>query len=360
MSSEGGLFAFLGTSIDQALNTFVTTTSTAIAAGIAPIVVSGLTIWVMVYGYAVMRQEVSDPVNVFAWRAVKISIILAFALSSGIYQSEVVAAANGVTDGLTSIVAKNKAGNIYGVLDALDKKGADIATTIASHGLESMPWGGYLDLVAAAVTLTANAILLIFCGGFVLLAKVAMAIILGLGPLFIATLAFEPIKKFFDSWLSALLNYILLLVLLAMFVSLSISLCTSYIDQFAKDMDNANAMASAFGLMTLEGALLIVLWQVPTIAASLSGGSALGGLGVGRMAGHGLVDMITRASKGDKKDTPPKGGGTIKNDGGGGGGGGGAGGGGAAERPGSGSNGKGSRVPAYRKATMDQMDKRRR
>lgn len=81
---SGGLFSGLGSSIDSFLSVFVTTVSSNVASAITPVVITGLTMWTMVYGYAVMRHEVSEPVGVFAKNFLKFSLIMAFALGGGL------------------------------------------------------------------------------------------------------------------------------------------------------------------------------------------------------------------------------------------------------------------------------------
>ena len=50
-----------------------------------------MTIWVALYGWAVLRNEVSETVaRSFMWKVFKIGLVLAFALQSGFYISNVV------------------------------------------------------------------------------------------------------------------------------------------------------------------------------------------------------------------------------------------------------------------------------
>lgn len=335
---QTGLFQWLGNTIDSALATFVFQTSSTLAATITPLVTTGLTIWVLVYGLAVMRNEVGDPVNVFVWKAIKLSAILFFALAAGAYQGDIVGAVYDGIDGLSAALAPNKAGNVYGLLDGYESKSLDLVLTILSHAVDLLPMGGWLDLLAGAVLALAVALTLIFCGGFVIFAKIALAIVLALGPLFIAALAFAPLQKFFDAWLGTVLNYVLLIVVLATFVTLSITIGDHYLASFANQEDAAQAFASALGMLTLSGAMLVVLWQAPSIAASLAGASALAGLGLGRLGGHYVVDKLAFTRKGSSRAAAKsKGSGNA---------------GGSKARPG--------RVPAYRQATLNHMAKKRR
>lgn len=351
-----GLFTYLGGSIDAAMGSFVTGVSSKIAGAITPVVLTGLTIWIMVYGFAVMRHEVSEPINVFGAKILKISIILMFALGGGYYQGEIVGGVGALQDGLVNVVAPSSGGNIYGVLDAFDEKGIQLAGAIIERGAELLPWNGWIDLFTGIIVLFANAIMLLVCGGFVVMSKVATAFILGLGPIFIACLAFPPVSKFFDAWLGKVLNYTLLVVILAFSISLSIAICDNYLSAATGSLASSatNQLKDAAGMVILYGALLIMIYQSPHLASGLTGGASLTGGGLGNLAQSAVVGKL--AAKGSKSSSgggqSPAGGGTV----------GAAGRGGASSGGGSteGSAPKSGRRAAYRRTTIDNLNNRSR
>lgn len=351
-----GIFVYVGTSIDNALASFVSSTSSSIASAITPAVTAAVTIWVLMYGWATMRGEVQEPVSQFAFKAFKISLCLAFALGAGIYQSNVVAAANGLADGLTSIVAPNGSSNIYSALDQLDGQSFNLMQMFWERGSNLMPWGGYGDLVAALVIGVCSSVLLLVAGGFVMLAKVAMALVLGLGPAFIACLCFPPVAKFFDAWLSKILNYVILLVLMASIAGLAISIFGHYMDSMSQQASETNALGDAFNMFILCGSLCVITLQAPGIAAGLAGGAAISGAG-SLIAGAIMGGARAKGGGGKAPAGAAPSGGSISGGGGGGGGGGGSG-----SRPSSGGGsspgagaGSGGYVPAYQRATNERL-----
>lgn len=312
-----GIFGGLGGSIDSFLGTYVNSVSTNVATGIAPIVTTGFTIWVMLYGYAVMRQEVSDPINAFIRSVLKFSFIFGIALSGGVYQSVIIDSISSLQDGLVNLVTPSSGivsvsgNNVYQLLDDLTEKGFTMGLFILDRGTSLLPLGGYLDLIAGLLVLTGNTVLLIVCGGFVLMTKVAIAFIMGIGPLFIACLAFPPIAKFFDAWLSKATNYILLTVVLSFSIGLSISICDSYltnaITQGGVLTEPVNQITEAFSLIVLYGALLFLIYQSPQLASGLAGGASLSGGGIAQLAVGAMLGRI--GSKGDNSNDQKKGGG---------------------------------------------------
>jgi type IV secretion system protein VirB6 len=352
-----GIFVYIGTSIDNALSTFVTTTSSSVASAITPMVTAAVTIWILMYGWATMRGEVQEPVSQFARRAFMISLILAFALGAGVYQSNVVSAVNGVADGLTAIVAPSGSTNIYSGLDQLDSQSFDLMQTYWERGTNLMPWGGYGDLIAALVVALCSCILLLVAGGFVMLAKTALALILGLGPLFIACLAFAPTSKFFDGWLSKVVNYLLLLVLMASIAGLAISIFGTYLGTLKSASTETNALGDAFNMLILCGSLVVIALQAPAISAGLAGGAPISGMGVG-----GKMATMAAGAAGGIAGGIGAGIASLVSGGRGGGGGGerGGGSGGSSSSSSSsgaspGADGGANRIPAYQRATNERL-----
>jgi type IV secretion system protein VirB6 len=351
-----GLFVYLGGTIDGALNSYVNKASSDLSAGLTPLVLSGLTIWVMVYGFAVMRKEVSEPINSFVWKILKISLILTIALSGGIYQGEIVSTIRALENGLVKVITPNASGNIFEVLDKFDERGAILALNVIERGVDKLPLGGWLDMLTGIIVFFANAVILLVCGGFAVMAKVATSFVLAFGPLFIACLAFEPVSKFFDAWLSKVINYLLLSVILAFAISLSIAICDAYLIKASQSMDEGinNQIADAFSLVILYGALLIMIYQAPHLASGLAGGASLTGGGLGNLAQSAIVGKLAGGGKGSGASppaSPPKPGGDMANA--------------TPKSPspstsGSGGSGGSGGTPAYRQSTLNNLNSRRK
>ncbi|HEY1090354.1 MAG TPA: type IV secretion system protein, partial [Burkholderiaceae bacterium] len=88
------MFAWVGSQFDGVLNTYVVGVIAALMTSITPVALSAMTIWVALFGWAVLRNEVSDTVPAFVWKVFKIGMVLAFALQSGVYIKQVAETAN--------------------------------------------------------------------------------------------------------------------------------------------------------------------------------------------------------------------------------------------------------------------------
>jgi type IV secretion system protein VirB6 len=120
------------------------------------------------------------------------------------------------------------------------------------------------------------------------LARVALAVLLALGPLFIVLLLFDGTQRFFEAWVAQLANYALVGVLAVLVASLLMTVVEAYAVQTAAK-GAAILTVDALDLLLVAGLVLLLLRQVMPIAARLSGGVALASQGVmGAAAARGL------------------------------------------------------------------------
>ena len=119
-----------------------------LATGLVPVALALITIYIGVYGLAVMRGEASEPVGIFAWKMVKVGAILSFALPGLYYSGNVVAWATGLQDGLATLFVAPRAAAATTAFGALD-----LANTAANEQL-ALLWKDAsmfrLDLVLAS------------------------------------------------------------------------------------------------------------------------------------------------------------------------------------------------------------------
>jgi type IV secretion system protein VirB6 len=132
-------------------------------------------------------------------------------------------------------------------------------------------------------------------GAFLLaLAKMGLAITLGLGPIFVLLIMFEPTKRFFDAWLGQALNYVFLVILTAASIKLIMAILQTYLNAASGALaDPSMNQALPAIVFSIIGALVMV--QMPSKASALGGGVAIGTLGAvnwayGRAKG-GVVAM---------------------------------------------------------------------
>ena len=109
------------------------------------------------------------------------------------------------------------------------------------------------------------------------LSKIALAVLLALGPLFICLRLFDGSRRFFDAWLMQLANYGFITVLTVLVGTLMLQLLQNYATQTAargtvQTVDSLDMLLAAV-------IVLLVLRQIMPIAASLAGGGSLSTMG---------------------------------------------------------------------------------
>jgi type IV secretion system protein VirB6 len=110
------------------------------------------------------------------------------------------------------------------------------------------------------------------------LSHVALAILLALGPFFIAMLLFESTKRLFDAWLAQLANYALITVLTIMTAALLLRIVDSYATQTAA-RGSAILTVDALNMVLVAVLVFLFMRQVMPLAASLAGGAAFSTFG---------------------------------------------------------------------------------
>src|ERR1700712_5696995 len=96
------MFNWVGSQIDSVLSTYVLGVVNSLIIGITPIALTAMTLWILLYGWAVLRGEVAESVLTFVWKVFKILLVLAFALQGGFYISNVSETANALSVGVAA------------------------------------------------------------------------------------------------------------------------------------------------------------------------------------------------------------------------------------------------------------------
>jgi type IV secretion system protein VirB6 len=135
---------------------------------------------------------------------------LAFALQSGFYISNVSDTANALGDGRRDdvparCVDPDDGATPYALLDKFnDDASAQVADIMKEAGSCGWTWSSRRGHSFG------NVIFLCIALFVVTLAKLFLTFVIAVGPLFILCLAWRPTARFFDSWLSMVLNAVVL------------------------------------------------------------------------------------------------------------------------------------------------------
>lgn len=83
------VFSFVDGQFKAPLENFISTGTSNIANWVSGPLTSALTLYVVLYGYLVLRGSVQEPIMEFAYRAIKLAIIVMLARNASDYQTYV-------------------------------------------------------------------------------------------------------------------------------------------------------------------------------------------------------------------------------------------------------------------------------
>ena len=283
--------------IDTATAMFITDISSRSIAEITPLVISGLTLTFIFYGLLIIRGTVEVPVMDFLGRSIRIGIIISIALTGGLYQSTIADAIVTIPDELAIALISNSThgGNAASLIDQSAEKGFDVAAE-AFDKAGFLTDTGVLYALFGVIILLATGILVSIGAAFILIAKISLAILAGLGPIFIIALLFQSTQRFFEVWAAQIFNYTLLIVLFAAVFGLMINIFASYMSEMKFD----GIQSISYGLggaLILSVAMIIVLLQLPSMATGLAGGLAISFINEARAFARGMGAIAGRPEK---------------------------------------------------------------
>ena len=313
-----GMITTVANGLNNGVDVYVNQTSAAIIGAITPIVGIGVTIWIINYGLAVSRGQAQAPVMDFTWKATKIAMILGLGLSVGTYQSQIIPVVNDVFFSLGKIVSLKGSNNcnfssaqVFQMIDCNESHSMEFTKAFWNSLANGGSWQiSQSILVAIYATILSIGIVFYYLviSVEILYCYLALQLILGVGPLFICALAFEPTKKYFEGWLSKVGNLCIFSMLCFAYMGMTVSIVESVlIEALPGAMSqgaDAFAVAESTGtdLLFLVPQLVLMFlmlgWvgtRISGIAAALSSSSPSGSSAAAFIGGMLTRNIINRA-----------------------------------------------------------------
>ncbi|ASY72000.1 VirB6 type IV secretion protein [Sinorhizobium fredii USDA 205] len=262
------VFAFVDGQFKAPLENFISTGTSNISEWVSGPLTAAVTLYIVLYGYLVLRGSVQEPILDFAYRAIKLAIIVMLVKNAGEYETYVT---NIFFDALPREIAQalnTGTATSASTFDSLLDKGQHCAKEIWARA--SWP----IDIVSGA-----SGMLVIFASfivaaiGYIvsLYARLALAIVLAIGPIFVALAMFRSTRRFTEAWIGQLVNFVILQVLVVAVGSL---LITCIDTTFTAIEGYSDVLMRPTALCAICLAALYVFYQLPNIASALAAGGA--------------------------------------------------------------------------------------
>lgn len=279
-----GFFETFWTWLNGQLVTYIGSNTAIIAAALEPAIVTLATIYVMVWGYLQLTGRIEEPLIAGLKRLITLAVVLGCAVHLWLYNSVLVDTFYRAPVQLAAAVAG--AADPVATVDAIWSRGGAVAGYLWNNGGVFSGDVGYY--VAGAVVWVLVGLLCVYTMFLIALSSIALAVLLALGPLFLALLLFDTTRRFFEAWLAQLANYALITILTVLVAALLLQVVQSYANQTAAR--GAGIMTvDALNMVLMSALVFLLMRQVMPIAAALAGGVALNSFGtVSRVVGWGL------------------------------------------------------------------------
>lgn len=289
--------------VDAKLDVFLNARASAVMAEVAAPLRIVLVLYVLLYGIAILRGSIAEPIMDFAVRSLKLALIYMLATTTAYSTYVTDPLFHGLPDALARAVGGGAIGDPGGAFDDFLSRAGYLAWKISQDAspVNLGPW-----VLSAAVYLV-GALAAAVGFGVVMVAKVALALLVALGPIFIACALFEATRRYFFGWLSQAINYLILFALILTVFQLVLAMVG---EQWATiEASNGLAGGLAFIALCLLGSIFFL--QTPAIAAGIAGGASVG---LADFANAASLGGRSRGAQGpqDAQRSAPKGGGSLR------------------------------------------------
>ena len=272
-------FQTFWTWLNGELASYIGENTARVASILEPAVVTLGTVYVMIWGYLQLTGRIEEPFVAGLKRIVTLAVILGVALHLWLYNTLLVDTFyNAPTQFAAAVVG---ASDPVRTIDAIWNAGGAVADQLFRDGTS---WHFGFTLAGMVVWLIVG-LLCVYTMFLLALSSVALAVLLALGPLFMAFLLFDTTRRFFEAWLAQLANYALITILTVMVAALMLHLVQSYAQQ-TEALGAAIQTVDAINMTLATVLVFLFVRQVMPIAAGLAGGVTLNSFGVvGRAVG---------------------------------------------------------------------------
>lgn len=292
--------------INGVCESFVGENVAAVARIVGPFAFSLLTLYVVLWGFASLRGLVKEPANEFINRVIVIVVVFGIGFNLANYNILITNTfLRGPDEFVAGLTKSPGTAGVIGGLDLMFGQGLEVGARFwAKAGVLRGDFGMYIVALfvwAMTIVVTAYAFFLMA------LSKVALTLLISLGPLFFIGLLFQATAGFFNSWLRQMANYFLVPVMVVV-VNLLVMKLFSRAANGATAITATTEVSQVFPFLATGLVCLLALASVLSIASGLAGGVSLSSFGMGRFtggllkyygfaAGKQLVKQTTRSVK---------------------------------------------------------------
>jgi len=269
-----GFFETFWTWLNEQLIAYVGNNTARVSTALEPAIVTLGTLYVMIWGYLHLTGRIEEPFTTGLKRILTLGVVLGATLKMWLYNTVIVDTFyNAPTQLAAAIIG---ASDPIKTVDSIWEQGGAVADYLFNNG--GIYLGDLSYVLAGIVVWVLMGLLCVYTMFLIALSHIALAILLALGPFFIATMFFESTKRLFDAWLAQLTNYALVTLLTILVAALLLQVVNNYATQTAA-RGTAILTVDAVNMVLISVLVFLFMRQVMPIASGLAGGVALNTMG---------------------------------------------------------------------------------
>ena len=268
-------FSYIGNTIDNFTSDFIVSGIGGLIGAISPLIMMGVTLFLMFKGYLQIFGKTDDLARDTVILGIQVITITTLVLNVDNYTFYIIDGVNSLSSGISSAISKNESGNdIYQTLDGLLMQAVEHAV----YCIKKVSWGDYVWLLVAVVILAVVCMLTIISAIIIIGTKFLLTMLFVIGPLFIAFALFPITRKFFDSWVTKIVENVLVQIFGVIIISMAIEIISTFIGKNNPTVEGINPTGVMVQIVVVAAILTWVVKQIPNLSGSLAGGFASGSL----------------------------------------------------------------------------------
>ncbi|HEY3886880.1 MAG TPA: type IV secretion system protein [Vicinamibacterales bacterium] len=270
-----GFFSSFWAWLNHEVASYVGDNTARLASILEPAVVTCATLYVMSWGYLHLAGKIEEPIVAGLRRLVVMALVLGVGLRLWMYNTLIVDTFYSAPAQLAASIVGSS--DPVQTLDSIWDQGGAVAGHLWQRaGVWTGDFGFYL---AGAVVWCFVGLLCVYAMFLLAISSIASAVLLALGPLFVALALFDSTRRIFLAWVWQLTHFALVTILTVMSASLLLRIVQSYATQTAA-RGAAVLTMDALDMVLVDVLIFMMLRQVMPIASAIAGGAALHTSGV--------------------------------------------------------------------------------
>lgn len=287
---------------ERALGGFYEGAATGISSYVIPIAWVLLGICMLIWCYLIIEGKVAMPITDWLLKFVGFMVVL-YIMGNG-YLGWVAKPIFNLPSELTTALSAS-ATSSPDLLGQVNEKIVDLVSAMFTAGtrlIKDLAIGPAIALFLMGVLVIVAAYLLLSIALFaIIFSKLGLSLVLAVGPFFVLALVLPQTRSYFHSWLNTALYFVFYHVFSALFIFMFIGIINTYVGKLNTQLGSTgsgggvlamvsnligvggaglNVAAVCIPIVLIAMAMFFMFLQIPTMCASLTGGSG-GSFGAG-------------------------------------------------------------------------------